>query len=416
MEIRINGRRFKLYNEVNVNLKYDSIADTFGFKVYFNPNNKYDRAAFKPGTYQTCTIWHENVLILTGTILYHKFSSAGNPPKTLLEVQGYSTTGVLADCPVINSPLQRTNIKLVDYAKSVCEPYGIGVVVDKEVKDICDTKFNNICPEPDEPVITYLDKLAKHLNVTISHTKNGKLLFTKAKTGKLLTTQETFVQVNPVPITSQIAGAPQSVKPTTVTKPKNRAILHDFTEPGDWLHMSLTFDGQKIHTDVIVIGHQTKDNDNAIQTDPLFNNLIDTTADAEHRAIGNTIRQIYAQRPYLLKSKIAFERGKRPRTYKQPSDTGTDEDKAAPLTARGVIGDELTNVTLTIEIKGWTLGGHLVTPNQLITVKNPECYLFNKSTWFIQEVSLLGDEAEETAVLTCVPPESFNEDKIKRLF
>lgn len=71
---------------------------------------------------------------------------------------------------------------------------------------------------------------------------------------------------------------------------------------------------------------------------------------------------------------------------------------------------------LTIKVEGWELNGNLIVPNQLITVQNPDVYLYEPTTFFIQEVDLMGNETYETATMRCVVPEAFNDDPVKYIF
>ena len=56
----------------------------------------------------------------------------------------------------------------------------------------------------------------------------------------------------------------------------------------------------------------------------------------------------------------------------------------------------------------WELNGAVIKPNQIITVRNPELYLYKKSNWFIESVQLDGDAEQTVATLTCVLPETYN--------
>jgi len=56
----------------------------------------------------------------------------------------------------------------------------------------------------------------------------------------------------------------------------------------------------------------------------------------------------------------------------------------------------------------WEIEGKVIKPNQIITVRNPELYLYKKSNWFIESVQLDGDETQTVATITCVLPETYN--------
>ena len=60
--------------------------------------------------------------------------------------------------------------------------------------------------------------------------------------------------------------------------------------------------------------------------------------------------------------------------------------------------------------------GFIIKPNNIITVQDPELYLFESSKWFIEAVTLTGDEKGNTAVLTCVLPQVYDNSKVVNIF
>lgn len=401
MELRVAGHTIRTFNQVDVRLVYDSIADTFSFKVYYLPNDSTHRMLFKPGAYHTCTITHEGVLLMTGTILSPSISSAGNPPKELLCISGYSLPGILQDCSVQVSDdatsLQFDGLKLEEIAKKVTEYYGIKVVVDNELLN--DASFNTPYPQvaanntdirstsADKTVAQFLDELCTQKNVILSHTKGGQLLLTRVKADKVVTTQTTLVNVKNIPVDNALEGAPESTAPRTTTSAKNRGILYDFayestaTGKKRWLRMGVSVNGQNMHRKIQVVGQY-----NAASAD---------------NALDDTIIN-----PYVPASSKRYIR------VNQTAGDSNDTQK----TARAWLGAELKNIVLTIEIEGWTLGGHLVTPNQMITVTNPELHLYRRSRWFIKEVQFTDVNEMKLAVLTCLLPECFNSDPVNNIF
>lgn len=398
MILKIAGQTFDKYNEVAINLKYDSIADTFTFKLYNDPYDQRFRNVMKPGQYLPCTIEHGGVLVMTGTILSHGFESAGDPPRSLVDISGYSKTGILEDScillanpgePVItpsnptvkipNTSYQLNGYKLQDIAERLMVWYDLKVVVDDELKS--DTVFNNPYPvvnfKQDETVKEFLDKLCKEKHVVLSHDRYGNLLLTRAKVDTIKTTETTFVKDAPV------EGEPAAYVESTAVTIKSRPVLFRFTGSQPWYKMKLRFNGQQMHRIVQVTG-QADSGDG--------NNAIDSA----------TLNPYVAANTYRLRREIQT--------------TSTDPNET-PKTARSIVGDELKALTLTIEMQGWTLGGNLVTPNQIIEVaSNPELYLYGSSQWFIQEVMLYGNEKEERATLVCVQPAAFGTDDIINVF
>ena len=427
MELKVNGHIYKMYNEVNINLKYDSISDIFSYKLYYDPTNRQHRADFRPGTYPTCTIKHGGVLVMTGTILKYSFASAGDPPKQLVIISGYSVTGVLDDCCVLNTnsvegvgitavifdsktiaippaALQFDGLTLPQIANLVCAYYVLSVKVDAELKN--DADFNKPYPhvsvdddithtKPGQKVSEFLNDLCKEKSVVLSHDQHGNVLLTRAKVDKIVTTSSTSVTVttpggqaqpslsSPDPVSYNL----NQTTTTTTTTTQSRPILYHFTDndpilnktqrkDATWTGINLDFNGQALHRILQAVG----------QKDNHFDNSLDS-------AITN---------PFVAKGVERYTRIVQ----------NFGDAKDTPDTVRSLLGDELKNIVLTIDIQGWTLGGNLVIPNQLVTVISPENALFNTTTWFVQEVDFYGDEKTETATLTCVIPACFGNDPV----
>lgn len=418
MELTIAGVQFSLYNQVSLAMKYDSVSDLFSIKVYFDPTNKQQKTIFRPGTYPTCKITHGGVLILTGTVLNYKFSSAGNPPKQLVTLSGYSWTGILDDnnmsAFVDSKPgaisTQFNNLTLPQIAKQMCD--GLNLQLAPLAADLqSDTALNVPYPkvniEQSMTMADFLNELCKNKNVVLSHDAQGRLVIAREKVNNIVTTSTTFVRIDQVPRSPQIAGAPSFTASKTTTSTKPRGVLYNFKDndpailktqrpDGSWTGMDLDYNGQQLHTYIEVVGEQSG---------------TDKEGNVEPKA--NTL-QAFVQNPFVnfTYTDKGFKGYHRYRREIQKS--GDDND--TKLTAQSVLKDELKNIVLTIDIQGWTLGGNLVIPNQLVTVYNPELYLYSSQKWFIQEVVFYGDEKVEMATLTCVMPQCFGDLEIKNTY
>ena len=93
----------------------------------------------------------------------------------------------------------------------------------------------------------------------------------------------------------------------------------------------------------------------------------------------------------------------RPKVAEQKSGTDVDTE----LVAKQIRAAELKAITLTIKLDSWMLGDKVLRPNIIVSVHDHEIYLYNKTNWFVQSVTLLGNEKEQTAVLKCVLPEVY---------
>lgn len=184
MILLINDRAIRHFNSVELTIKFDSIASSFGFDFEFNPDNEDHRALFKPSTYYECEVVHNGETLVTGTVLSN---SAGVEAKPLLQsLTGYSKTGVLSDCPVPVDiyPLESNGLTLSQIADKVLRPFGIQFVVDPVVQSAMNQAIEISTASETQSVGQYLSALAAQRNVVISHDSLGRLVFTRAITNK----------------------------------------------------------------------------------------------------------------------------------------------------------------------------------------------------------------------------------------
>lgn len=334
MILKIGQTKIDFFNRFNLVLKYDSVASAFSFDYYFNPNNPAHKVLFKPGQYKQCSIEHENQLILTGTILSSTFNDSAEPE--LCSIAGYSLPGVLEDCeiPPTLYPLQSDGLSLREIAQKLIKPFGLKMLIDAEVTEKMNGVFKTSTADEKQSIKSYLTELAAQKNINITHTPAGELLFTKAKT-------------------------------------KQTPILNfDFTNPMPGLKISLTHNGQVMHSEITVIKQASADGGNAGQT---------------------TIKNPYVN-TYRPKVKIQT----------------SGNDITTTDAARNALADELKGFKITIDTDRWVVDGKLLTPNNIITITAPRLFLNKKIPVFIESVTLTGDETKTVASLTCVFPEVYN--------
>ena len=102
----------------------------------------------------------------------------------------------------------------------------------------------------------------------------------------------------------------------------------------------------------------------------------------------------------------------RPKTIQQTK--GTDND--TEYVADKALNNQLRNIKLTIELTTWVVDGKILRPNNTVSVVEPELYLYNPATFFIESVALEGDNVAQKATLTCVPPEAYTHLTPKNMF
>jgi len=76
MKIIIDRTEINYFTNITLTLKLDSIASTFEFATYYQPQDLEYQRIFKPLQYKDVEIYNsKDKLIFTGTILNHRFTS-----------------------------------------------------------------------------------------------------------------------------------------------------------------------------------------------------------------------------------------------------------------------------------------------------------------------------------------------------
>lgn len=147
-----------------------------------------------------------------------------------------------------------------------------------------------------------------------------------------------------------------------------------------FISMGLAFNGDEMHSHIHVIKQASRTGGNAGES--------------------------MIRNPYVINNVY------RPKVIIQDSGSDIDTDKVARMALSG----ELKNLSLAIVTDRWEVDGKMIKPNNIISVINPQVYLFKKSFWFIEQVGLVGDQEKTTATLTCALPEVYNDAPVKYLF
>jgi prophage tail gpP-like protein len=222
---RIRVRNIEFFNNFGLELRHDAVASTFGFALYFDPNNPDHRELACVSHYHEAVIEHNGEKLVTGYILSQGF---GSGPKTeLMTISGYSKTGVLEDCQIPTSvyPLQSDGLNLREIAQKFIAPFKLKMVIDPSVRQRMEIPYTTTTAEVTQTIKTYLTELATQRNIIISHDINGDLLFTQANA---------------------------SAQP----------IAH-FEHGLMGANMGLTFSGQPLHSDITVVKQADSNGGNA---------------------------------------------------------------------------------------------------------------------------------------------------------
>ena len=248
-------------------------------------------------------------------------------------------------------------------------------VVDSTVIDECAKPFRKPAASPSQTIEDFLSTLACQRNVVLSHTNDGRVLFTKAASLKKKTKNVISAQTKG---DNKKGTYKDRVDFNSVQTPIDAIFAFTTENKGNiWTNMQLSFNGQKMHSYIQVVGQKVDVN-----------------------ASDSNISNPYVQNTFRFRRSVQT----------------SSDDNDTPDTARNILGEELKAITLTIDIVGWELGGRLVRPNTIITVVNPNCYLYNSNRWFIESVDFKGDAKSETATLNCVLPEVYNGDDVTNIF
>ena len=362
MEVVIAGRSVAYFNNGSITLKLDSIASTFEFSAYFKPQETEFQQLFKPLQYLPVEIYNsKKKLILTGTILNHRFSS--NKGRELVTISGYSKCGILEDvciAPSNNYSLESTNKSLKDIAQQLCKPFGINVVVSSQSKSISESTvetgsktireksdyesikakansvFGRTASSPTETIRDYLAKLASQKNVVLSHNEKGEVLF---------------------------------------FQPDYNQLPRYFFTKGNTVSMELDYNGQALHSDIYIVRQPSDENEGVSTYDVAKNTLV-----AKYRPT----------------TKIM----------------SSGEDSEVKDAARNELASELKSIALTIELQGLF---DEIYPGEIVNVHNHYLYCYAYNRFMVDSITMKFDASSETTTLNCVVPESFNGGTIRNI-
>lgn len=356
---RIRNRKIEFFNSWNIHLRFDAIASPFSLDYFYDPNAQ-NFQEIKDlscvGHYHICYLYHDGELLLTGYILSIKFHEQAIP--TLVTISGYALPGFLEDCSIptdeaIDNALSAGNLKI---AGGTPKPYCYPIQDDSLTLRQIATKYL----APFKLGFTVDSSVSSLMDEVFDHTEAKP----KDSVKSLLT--ELCAQKN-INISHDERGNIVFTKVKTNLKP-----LLNFDNPkGNSIpgtQMDLIFDGQRMHSQITVMKQADVEADNSGQA---------------------TVHNPFV--PHVF----------RPKTIIQSS--GSDVDTA--LAAKNALAEELKSIRLNISLSTWKNSENkIIKPNNVLTVINPRVYMFNKTKWFIEAVTLKGDQKALTSTIECVPP------------
>lgn len=339
MILKISGKKYDFFQSLEVKKTYNSIAYSFRFTGYFDEENSDHRKIYDPLSYRSVSIFYDDVLILSGTIL--NVSTQHAATKQPATISGYSRSGVLQDSqiPIENYPLQSDGKTLREIAESLLDPFNIKLYVSERVEDDVDKVYEVTTAKETDTILKYLTELCLQRNIVITSTPGGNVLLTRSviKRPSAIITEETAVRI------------------------------------------TLVSNGQSMHSSITVIKQAGVNASNAGEA---------------------TVNNPYVN---VL----------RPLVKVQSSGDDIDTEKYAER----VVKSELRGIILNIELEGWLYPGteNLVNMGDIIYVLSPNNSIFRKTRFFVESVTYKGDSMSKTAILECVLPSVYDEEKIVKV-
>lgn len=362
---RIRNRKISFFNSFAIGLKYNAFSSPFSFDYYFDPDIFESKEMSCIGHYHICKLYHNGELILTGMMLSQAFNHS--PTKNLTAIGGYSITGILEDSSIptnsaIDIAISVGNLKIKPgEIKPYCPLQSDGLSL-RQIAEKLLAPFK-ISMVVDSDVSSQMDEI---FGESTAEPKDSIKSYLTA-----LATQKNII------ITHDANGNLVFTK----IKPNLKSIFY-FNVPKGGLpgvKIGLHFNGQQMHSQITVIKQADVDDDNAGES---------------------TVTNPYV--PFIF----------RPKTIIQTSGNDIDTE----LAAKNALAEELRNLSVTVKLDRWVINDKIIRPGSIISIRDPENYIFNKTDFLIESIDFIGNQREEICTMHCVLPESYNQGTPKYIF
>jgi len=180
MKITINNKDYKYFSDYNITLKYDSIANIFGFSAKRDILNYFLE-------YPECKIYDDNnELLITGTILAPNLKESPNPE--FIKITGYGIAGILEDCniPISLYPLQFDNLSLLQITEKLLKPFNLAYNFNSNVLSDLNKKYDKVIIDPGTSIKQLLNNLASQRNIFMTSNNFGELYYNRYEPSKYL--------------------------------------------------------------------------------------------------------------------------------------------------------------------------------------------------------------------------------------
>lgn len=179
MLLKLNNETFDFFNKTSVDLRYNTIASTFQFSAFFDPDNDQHRRLFRPLTFPTVQIKEGRKTLLTGFAVNNTFSVTSK--LQLAQFTGYSTPGILEDVnvPVDQYPIEYSGLNLVQLTQKLIGPFNLTLIVDQVAQEEAEKVIEQINIEPGKKIKDFISEIAAQRNLIFTHDPFGRIRLTK---------------------------------------------------------------------------------------------------------------------------------------------------------------------------------------------------------------------------------------------
>ena len=173
VSLLINGDRFRFWDSVRIARAVDSI-DTIEFSAPFDPSAPSHRETFRPFTFAPAEFLVGGERLFTGTVV--SVRPLSTDALRTVQVGGYATAGVVADCtPSPSSDLEFNGATLQGIASSLCAPLGVQV----EFPFPTGAPFERVACKATRNLLSFLTPLAQQRGGAWGSNTNGALRFSR---------------------------------------------------------------------------------------------------------------------------------------------------------------------------------------------------------------------------------------------
>jgi len=187
--ITVNGYELRRWSTITIDRSIDALADTFSIEYHLH-----DRASLSevnPLTFdgdERVQIAVDGDVMLTGSLDVCDVDLS--PEGDVVNLSGYSATGDLVACPVEPRPLRFVDKSIEFIVATLCEPFGVDVIVDATAVEDAQTVLQVFKAEFGEPVFEAIARAANYRGLLTFSSPTGGLILARAGQARVGTVLE----------------------------------------------------------------------------------------------------------------------------------------------------------------------------------------------------------------------------------